>query len=153
MSEDLNDVPVTDKPVTLPPRNPYEVGFAGFIFVATLPATVGLAPLPPSLRASVPGLAGHVLLAILTLGAGTILLGNAWPRPKDPRLTSVTAILIERYGLIAAVLGCLLYAVAVLGYTGLQSATALGFVAGFAVPSAVVAWQITKVIRALKQAQ
>ena len=137
----------------IPPRQPHEIVFAAFIGASSMPAALGLAPLPLSIRSEAPGLMGRLVVIFLAFGCATVVVGNIWPRPSDRRNVSITALLIERMGLSIAALGALLYAGAAWSYTGPGALLALGFVAGFAVASIIVAWKITRALRALRQAQ
>jgi hypothetical protein len=136
----------------IPQRQPHEIVFAAFISATSMPAALGLAPLPASVRSETPEIVGRIILILLAFGCLTIVIGNVWPRPSDRRTVSVTALLIERMGLVVASVGAYLYAGIVWSYTGPAALGALGFVLGFAVASTYVAWKITRALQALEKA-
>ena len=112
------------------------------------------APCPPGPAAlACPRPLGRAVLCPLPLACPIVVVGNLWPRPSDRRKTSITALLIERLGLVIATIGSFMYAGAAWSYTGPGAGVALGFVLGFAVASSFVVWRITLALRELEKAQ
>ena len=137
----------------IPRRQPHEIVLTAFIGASSLPGALGLAPLPASLRSETSGPMGRAVLCTLALGCLIVVVGNLWPRPSDRRKTSITALLIERLGLVIATIGSFMYAGAAWSYTGPGAGVALGFVLGFAVASSFLVWRITLALRELEKAQ
>ena len=79
-------------------RHPYEVYLLALTLASTVPASLGLAPAPASIRVQLDPTAAWIWAASLSVGAAVALVGLAWKRPRQA-LLSVTALLLEQVGL------------------------------------------------------
>jgi len=133
--------------VRISDRHPFELYLLVLSLMSSLPAAIGAAPAPASIRIQLdPGLA-RVWACSLALGALVALLGLAWKRPKVG--LSITALLLEQVGLVITGVATIYYAIVALSTIGASALTPVGTVLAFGLASFAQAEKIQLVIYAL----
>ena len=138
---------------SLSDRHPFEIYLLVWAFVSSLPAAIGLTPLPPTILRSVDPWQGRTWVVSLTLGCLVALIGLGWRRRSTAtgfRL-SVTGLVLEQVGLVTVAAATVFYAGAASLRGGPGALPLAGIILGFGTACAAQAWKIQRVLKASTQ--
>lgn len=127
------------------PRNPLAVYLLSLCCISGISLLVGVST-SGSIEAELPFAAARLWGAMLTLGAGSTLLGMFWQ--GDQR----TGLLIKRTGLLTLSIAAFIYAAVIIAAVGLDGAFVCGIVVGFGVATAVQFVRINRRVHQIIQA-
>lgn len=128
-------------------RHPFELYLLVLSLIASLPAALGAAPAPASIRIQLDPNLARVWAASLALGSFLALLGLAWRRPKVG--LSVTGLLLEQVGLVTVGAATIYYCAVAIATVGWSTLAPIGTVLAFGLASFAQAEKIQLVIYAL----
>jgi hypothetical protein len=130
-------------------RHPFEVYMLGWAFIATAPSALGLTPLSVTVQETSGPVAGRMWAVGLTVGSLIALIGLAWHRPAKGKL-SVTGLVLEQIGLVTVASATIFYSAAAFIRSGTSALPIIGVVLGVGTASAVQAWKVQRVLKALE---
>jgi hypothetical protein len=131
-------------------RHPFEVYLLALTLLASVPASLGFAPAPATIRVQLDPTMARVWAISLTVGAVTALVGLSWKRPKHG--LSVNGLLLEQVGLTFVGAATVFYSACAFYAVGLSSIIPVGTVMAFGVASFRQAWKIHRILKVLQEA-